>query len=131
MQVGFVLNECFFLSINFKIFDIKHVVYMAFNEFLWKKRQLPRKIARGGGVLTSSTCIHVHVYIGAMPAYILYFVLLTLGNVVSGPVCGKKFGDQTFIGKWMNNWFIAGDRGQTMNGRKIESSCFYQKTWIN
>lgn len=89
-----------FLLINFKIFDIKHVVYLAFNEFLSKKRQLPRKIARGeGGVLTSSNCIHVHVYIGAMPAYILYFVLLTLGNGVSGPVCGKKFGDQTFIGK--------------------------------
>lgn len=67
--------------------------------FYEKSVNYPGKSRGGGGVLTSSTCIHVHVYIGAMPAYILYFVLLTLGNVVSGPVCRKKFGDQTFIGK--------------------------------
>lgn len=64
-----------------------------------KASTTPENREGGGGVLTSSTCIHVHVYIGAMPAYILYFVLLTLGNGVNGPMCGKKFGDQTFIGK--------------------------------
>lgn len=88
--------------INFKVSDIKHVVYMTINEFLSKKRQLPWKSkSRGGGGgcpdlkhLYTCTCI----YRSDARIYFVFCSLL-LGNGVSGPVCGKKFGDQTFIGK--------------------------------
>lgn len=35
-------------------------------------------------------------------------------------VCGKKFFNQIFIGKWMKNWSTVRDGGKTMKGRKIE-----------
>lgn len=53
--------------------------------------------------------------------YIYYSITYTMRCIAFRlvmPACGKKFGHQTFIGKWTKNWSIVRDKGRAMKKKR-------------